>query len=122
MSLQPAKFEDKVVAPKEFNQFTLARFKAMYSMLFAQGFSSELRQAAIRTILGHGAHQDGTHYHMKTPGGLHPVHIAFNPPDDDKVFSHTELVKASISDTFDVLSQHSHFYDVYIAVFARLPC
>ena len=26
-----------------------------------------------------------------------------------------ELVEASISDTFDAVSQHSHFYNVYIA-------
>ncbi|KAG6373648.1 hypothetical protein JVT61DRAFT_6311 [Boletus reticuloceps] len=100
MASQFANPKDEIVLCEELNQFTLAKIKAVYSTPFAQGFSSELCQVAIRAVLRHGAHQDRTHYHMKTQGGLHPVYIAFNPPDK----SNHKVLEASVSDVFDAIT------------------
>ncbi|KAF8436346.1 hypothetical protein L210DRAFT_3648116 [Boletus edulis BED1] len=60
-------------AVEDRNQFTVLQIVALHSTPFAQGFSKELRHAAIRAILRHGVHRDGTHYDVRKRGGLHPA-------------------------------------------------
>lgn len=89
----------------EQNPFTVEHIKAMYATPFAQGFNNNQRQAAIRAILRYGANSDGAHFHTRTPAGLHPAYVSFNPfeKSEHKVLSRTELVEASLSDVFDAV-------------------
>ncbi|KAG2360212.1 hypothetical protein BDR07DRAFT_1487238 [Suillus spraguei] len=60
-------------------RFTPAGLAALYSNSnFALGFSNGGCQAAACALLRNDSHLDGTHYHTKTLGGLHPAYIAFN--------------------------------------------
>ena len=91
--------------------FTIDRIMALYASPFAQGFSDQQRQAAIRALLRHGAHTDGAHYHTQTQGGLHPAYVAFNPVEKSdtptgKVFRKSELIEASVGDVFDAVSSY----------------
>ncbi|KAG1894970.1 uncharacterized protein F5891DRAFT_934467, partial [Suillus fuscotomentosus] len=43
-------------------------------------------QAAAHVLLRHDVHLDGTHYHARKPGGLHPSYAAFNPSVTTKDF------------------------------------
>ena len=103
MSFAQANPNDDVLQPE--TRFTLAEMAAMYSSTFAQGFSNNERQAAIRAILRHGAHEDGTHYHTKTRGGLHPAYFRFNTTEDagQKRLSKVALTEAAIKDVFDAV-------------------
>ena len=88
------------------NPFTIEAITAMYSSTFAQGFSNNQRQAAIHALLRHGAHEDGSHYHTRSTGRLHPAYAGFNPVNrtENKVFSRTDLVEASLDNVFDAVS------------------
>jgi len=63
------------------NPFMVAHIASIYASPFAQSFSNDQCQAAIRALLKHGAHKDGTHYHTKSPGRLHPAYAGFNLVD-----------------------------------------
>jgi len=108
----PVRFEDD--EDEEQNRFTMQGISALYTSSFALGFSSSQRQAAIRALLRHDAHQDGTHYHIKQSGGLHPAYAAFNPVDksEDQVLRslRTELVEASVGDLFDMVQLMDCFH------------
>ena len=92
------------------NPFTIEAITALYSSVFAKGFSNNQRQAAIRALLRHGAHEDGSHYHTRSTGGLHPAYAGFNPINktENKVLSRTDLVEASLDDVFDAVSMFIH--------------
>jgi len=112
MPLLRAKVEDSENEADSFddqNPFTVAHIASIYASPFAQGFSNDQCQAAIRVLLKHGAHKDGAHYHTKSPGGLHPAYAGFNPVDksEQKVLSRTALVEASLCDVFDAVSSIS---------------
>ncbi|KAG1816410.1 uncharacterized protein BJ212DRAFT_1480862 [Suillus subaureus] len=86
--------------------FTLASVAALYSDTLTPGFSNAEHHAAARALLRHESHQDGTHYHTETPGGLHPSFIKFNKIlmlQDQKMIMHEEFVEAALEDVFDVL-------------------
>lgn len=87
------------------NPFTVAAITAIYSSPFAQGFSNDQCQAAIRAILQHSAHEDSRHYLTKSQGDLHLAYAGFNPVNksENKVLSRTDLVEASLSNVFDVV-------------------
>lgn len=89
-------------------RFTLASIAALFhSDSFAPGFSNSERQAAARALLRHDSHQDGAHYHTKSPGGLHPSYIAFNEAPTSahqKAITHDEFVHAALQDIFDAVS------------------
>ena len=126
MPLQHAKLEDNEseMVPEGQNPFTVAVITALYSLSFSQGFSNSQCQAAIRALLRHGAHEDGAHYHTKTPGGLHPAYTAFNPVDrtENKVLSRTDLIEASLGDVFDVVSVFIDIVASQLTLYARLLC
>lgn len=93
-----------------YNKFTIPNIVALYSSPFAQGYSDQQRQAAIRALLRHGAHADGAHYHTKTPNGLHPGYAAFTTVEksvDAKTFRKRELIEASLNDLFDAVTTPS---------------
>ncbi|KIM50938.1 hypothetical protein SCLCIDRAFT_33882 [Scleroderma citrinum Foug A] len=124
MPLQHAKLEDNEseTVPEGQNPFTVAAITALYSSSFSQGFSNSQCQAAIRALLRHGAHEDGTHYHTKMPGGLHPAYTAFNPIErtENKVLSRMDLIEASLGDVFDVITLQDRL-DGRISLFIRCP-
>ncbi|KAG2744267.1 hypothetical protein P692DRAFT_20877856 [Suillus brevipes Sb2] len=65
------------------------------------------RQAAARALLRSQSHLDGTHYHTRTPSGLHPTYIAFNDiltSTERRGITHEEFVEAALEDVFDVLT------------------
>ena len=86
-------------------RFTLAEMAAMYNSTFAKRFSNNERHAAIRALLRHGAHEDGTHYHTKTRSGLHPAYYRFNPAEDSgqSELTRTALTEAVTKDVFDAV-------------------
>lgn len=88
------------------NPFSVENIRVTLASLFAQGLDNDLHQAATWALLQHGTNRDGTHYHMKTPAGLHPTYIFFNPfnKSEHKIVSRTELIEASLSDVFDMVS------------------
>lgn len=88
-------------------RFTLPSVAALHSDAFALGFSNAERQAAARALLRHNSHQDGSHYHTKTAGGLHPSYIKFNEvltSQDERMITHEEFVEAALEDVFDAVS------------------
>ncbi|KAG0708286.1 hypothetical protein DFH29DRAFT_774834, partial [Suillus ampliporus] len=87
-------------------QFSLFSLAAIHSSSFARGFSNAERQAAARAILRHNAHIDGTHYHTRKPGGLHPLHIAFNSytSSDEPTITQEAFADATLQDVFDTLA------------------
>ncbi|KAG1887723.1 hypothetical protein F4604DRAFT_1537135, partial [Suillus subluteus] len=91
-----------------YSRFDMANIAALIHMpAFAEGFSHNERQAAARALLKHDVHIDGTHYQTRTPGGLHPSYIAFNPPveqTDKKTLTQDDLVEAGLQDVFDAIS------------------
>ncbi|KAF8130813.1 hypothetical protein EV363DRAFT_1132527, partial [Boletus edulis] len=103
------------------NRFTVPQIVALHSTPFAQGFSKELRHAAIRAILRHGVHRDGTHYDVRKRGGLHPAYISFNPSQIGEVpFCRTALVEAGIQDIYDAITMQDRL-DGGISVLIRCP-
>ncbi|KAG1884168.1 hypothetical protein F4604DRAFT_1920019 [Suillus subluteus] len=86
-------------------QFSLTGVAAIYPHSFVDGFSNTERQAAVRALLRHDAHIDGTHFHTRKRGGLHPSYIAFNSHTsaDEKSITHEELVEAALQDIFDAI-------------------
>jgi len=79
------------------NQFNIASLAALYNSAFAQGFSND----------EHNVHLDGTHYHSRTKGGLHPTYVGFNPSMNNKkvqTLSNKELAEAFLQDMFDAVS------------------
>ncbi|KIM58466.1 hypothetical protein SCLCIDRAFT_28011 [Scleroderma citrinum Foug A] len=124
MPLQHAKLEDNKseMVPVGQNLFMVAAITALYSSSFSQGFSNSQCQAAIQALLRHGAHEDGAHYHAKTPGGLHPAYAAFNLIDrtENKVLSRMDLIEASLGDVFDVITLQDCL-DSGISLLIRCP-
>lgn len=100
----PNEVDDKDVLQAQ-THFTLAEMATIYNSLFAQGFSNNERQAVIHALLRHGAHEDGAHYHTKSPGGLHPAYFHFNPVEDigQKGLTRTPLTEAGAGDVFDAV-------------------
>lgn len=88
-------------------RFSLASLAAIYPNSFVEGHSNTERQAAARALLRHNTNIDGTHFHMRKRGGLHPSYIAFNSytSADEKSITQEELVEASLQDVFDAVSQ-----------------
>ncbi|KAG1739230.1 hypothetical protein EDD22DRAFT_752256, partial [Suillus occidentalis] len=87
--------------------FSMSALAALYTSRLAEGFSNNERQASIRASLRHDAHVDGTHYQMKTAGGLHPSYIAFNhavEQTDQKVLTQDDLLEAALQDVFDAIT------------------
>jgi hypothetical protein len=88
--------------------FTMSSLATLYhTSTLAEGFSNNERQAAARALLRHNAHLDGTHYHTRRPGGLHPAYVAFNRTDStskERSLTHTELVEAALKNLFDAVS------------------
>lgn len=88
-------------------RFTLAGLAALYSNSnFALGFSNAERQAAARALLKNESHLDGTHYQMRTLGGLHPAYVAFNKiPSfmERQSLTHEDFVEAGLGDVFDAV-------------------
>ncbi|KAF8444591.1 hypothetical protein L210DRAFT_878654 [Boletus edulis BED1] len=108
-------------AVEDRNRFTVPQIVALHSTPFAQGFSKELRHAAIRAILRHGVHRDGTHYDVRKRGGLHPAYISFNPSQIGEVpFCRTALVEAGIQDIYDAITMQDRL-DGGISVLIRCP-
>lgn len=94
------------------HHFTIASVAALHSSSFAPGYSNSERQAAARALLRHDSHLDGTHYHTRTPAGLHPSYIAFNKAlasPDKRMITHEEFVEAALQDIFDAVSLISYF-------------
>ncbi|KIJ59025.1 hypothetical protein HYDPIDRAFT_171016 [Hydnomerulius pinastri MD-312] len=88
------------------SSFMIANLTVLYNSMLVQGCSNDERQAIACALLRHKAHLDATHYQSRTPGGLHPSYVAFNPspvPEDSRVLTKHELVEASLGDVFDVL-------------------
>ncbi|KAG1786106.1 uncharacterized protein HD556DRAFT_1450089 [Suillus plorans] len=81
---------------------------ALHCSTFAQGFSNNECQAAARALLRHDSHIDGTYYHTKTVGGLHPSYIAFQSDGQElesgRALSHKELIEAMLQDIFDTIA------------------
>lgn len=90
----------------------MSALATLYTSRLAEGFSNNEWQASIRASLRHDAHIDGTHYQMKTAGGLHPSYIAFNPAveqTDQKVLTQDDLLEAALQDVFDAVSYINQF-------------
>lgn len=90
------------------SHFTMSGLAALHCSTFAQGFSNNECQAAARALLRHDSHIDGTYYHTKTVGGLHPSYIAFQSDGQElesgRALSHKELIEAMLQDIFDTVS------------------
>ncbi|KAG1743591.1 uncharacterized protein EDB91DRAFT_1247093 [Suillus paluster] len=103
--------------------FMLASVAALYLDSFVPGFSNAERHAAAHALLRHESHQDGTHYHTETPGGLHPSFIKFNEvltSQDQKMITHEEFVEAALEDVFDALCMQDRL-DGGISLLIRCP-
>lgn len=100
--------------PSPAGRFNLASIAALHSSKFAEGFSNNERQAAARALLRHDVHIDGTHYQTRTPKGLHPSYIAFNPPVeqmDKRTLTQDDLLEAGLQDIFDAVSSSCINFD-----------
>ncbi|KAG1726759.1 hypothetical protein EDB19DRAFT_1603942, partial [Suillus lakei] len=104
--------------------FTMSSLATLYhTSTLAQGFSNNERQATARALLRHDAHLDGTHYHTRRPGGLHPAYVAFNRTDStskERSLTHTELVEAALKDLFDAVTMQDRI-DGGITLLIRCP-
>ncbi|KAI6037393.1 hypothetical protein BKA83DRAFT_4120876 [Pisolithus microcarpus] len=100
------------------NPFMVAAIASLYSSPFAEGFNVGQHQAAIQALLRYGAHEDGTHHHVKSPGGLHLAYAAFNPIDKTKgkIIRRTDLIEVSLGDVFD-----ADHLDGRLSVLVRCP-
>ncbi|KAG2108474.1 uncharacterized protein F5147DRAFT_773674 [Suillus discolor] len=86
----------------------MSSLAALHASPFAQGFSNNKRQAAGRALFRHNTHIDGTHYHTRKPGGLHPAYAAFNQTNGkERTLTHVELVEA-LWDLFDAVTMQDH--------------
>ena|SRR6267154_1518060 len=97
-----------------FSHFTMSGLAALCTSTFAPGFSNNEQQAAARALLRHNAHIDGTHYQMRTTGGLHPSYIGFNREtnenETERTLTHSELVEAALQDVFDAVMLFPSFF------------
>ncbi|KAI6029377.1 hypothetical protein BKA83DRAFT_4013971, partial [Pisolithus microcarpus] len=102
--------------------FMVAAIASLYSSPFAEGFNIGQHQAAIQALLRYGVHEDGTHHHVKSPGGLHPAYAAFNPVDktEGKIIRRTDLIEALLGDVFDAITLQDHL-DGGLSVLVRCP-
>ncbi|KAG2126850.1 uncharacterized protein EDB93DRAFT_1109555, partial [Suillus bovinus] len=112
-------------SPESFKKphFTLASVAALYSNSFTPGFSNAEHHAAAHALLRHQSHQDSTHYHTKTPSGLHPSFIKFNKIltfQDQKMITHEEFVEAALENIFDALCMQDQL-DGGISLLIRCP-
>ncbi|KAG2344687.1 hypothetical protein BDR05DRAFT_947357 [Suillus weaverae] len=92
-------------------RFNLASIAALHSSTFAEGFSNNECQAAARALLRHDMHVNGTHYQMRTPKGLHPSYISFNPPMeemDKRTLTQDDLLEVRLQDIFDAVNFQDH--------------
>ncbi|KAG1720871.1 hypothetical protein EDB19DRAFT_1646823 [Suillus lakei] len=90
-----------------YSHFNMTSIAALHLSTFAEGFSNNERQAAARALLRHDVHIDGTHYQTRTPQGLHPFYIAFNPPVkqvDKRTLTQDDLLEAGLQDIFDAVN------------------
>ncbi|KIK35331.1 hypothetical protein CY34DRAFT_96298 [Suillus luteus UH-Slu-Lm8-n1] len=103
-------------------RFSLASLAAIYPNSFVEGHSNTERQAAARALLRHNANIDGTHFHTRKRGGLHPSYIAFNSytSADEKSITQEELVEASLQDVFDAIVTQDRL-DGGISLLIRCP-
>ncbi|KIK13750.1 hypothetical protein PISMIDRAFT_118264 [Pisolithus microcarpus 441] len=104
------------------NLFMVAAITSLYSSPFAEGFNIGQHQAAIQALLRYSVHEDGMHHHVKSPGGLHPAYVAFNPIDktEGKIIHRTDLIEASLGDVFDAITLQDHL-DGGLSVLVRCP-
>ncbi|KAI6033555.1 hypothetical protein BKA83DRAFT_108402 [Pisolithus microcarpus] len=100
----------------------VAAITSLYSSPFAEGFNVGQHQAAILALLRYGAHEDGMHHHIKSPGGLHPAYVAFNPINktEGKIIHRTDLIEALLGDVFDAITLQDHL-DGRLSVLVRCP-
>ncbi|KAG1743896.1 hypothetical protein EDB19DRAFT_1593925, partial [Suillus lakei] len=69
------------------------------------------------------SHLDGTHYHMRTLGGLHPAYIAFSKIPlsmERQSLTQGEFVEAALEDVFDALATQDHL-DGRLSLLIRCP-
>ncbi|KAG2758153.1 hypothetical protein P692DRAFT_20710148, partial [Suillus brevipes Sb2] len=62
--------------------------------------------AAAHALLRHNSHQDSSHYHTQTAGGLHSSYIKFNKvliSQNEKIITHEKFVEAAFEDIFNTL-------------------
>ncbi|KAG2158563.1 uncharacterized protein EDB93DRAFT_1076570 [Suillus bovinus] len=92
--------------PAQVARFSLSSLAALHSSSFTQGFSNGEQQAAAHMLLKHEAHVDGTHYHTRKPGGLHPSHIAFNSymSSNKQSITQEDFLNAALQDLFDAIT------------------
>ena len=85
--------------------FTIAQLATLYNSGLGEGHSNDEQQAVAQALLRYNAHRDGTHYHTRVSGGLHPSYVGFNPAPlpEEKVLSKCKLVEASLGDVFDAV-------------------
>ncbi|KAG2134540.1 hypothetical protein DEU56DRAFT_738630, partial [Suillus clintonianus] len=102
--------------------FSVQNLAALYISAFAESYRNSECQAAARALLRHDVHLDGTHYHTRKPGGLHPSYAAFNsfPITKQRSLTCEELVEASLQDVFDSIAMQDHL-DGGISVLIRCP-
>ena len=66
------------------------------------------RKAAARAILRHDVYADGTHSHLKRPGGLHPSFVALHGVGTGKAAGEqreiVELLQGTLEDALDAVS------------------
>ncbi|KAI9572209.1 hypothetical protein HD554DRAFT_1989741, partial [Boletus coccyginus] len=75
-------------------------------------------QAAIRSLLRYGVYEDDTYHHTRTPGGLHPSCVYFNPPTQD--YNGTPLLDQTMGNLFDALTLQDRL-DGGISLLIRCP-
>ncbi|KAH7904734.1 hypothetical protein BJ138DRAFT_974969, partial [Hygrophoropsis aurantiaca] len=101
-------------------QFTLGSVAALYSSMFGQGFSSQQRQAAARSLLKHDVQNDGEHYKMRKSGGLHPSYISFHSKSRDEPTDNEQFLVESSGDIFDAIAMQDRL-DGGMSVLLRCP-
>ena len=97
----------------------MAVMTKIHASSFAQGFSDDTHLAVIHAILRHSMHEDSSHYHTRSPGGLHPAYVGFNPASteaglkDKTLSSKRALVEAQLQDVFDVVCSTAPMHSSY---------
>jgi hypothetical protein len=88
------------------NQFTLNNIATIFNSSFAKQLTPDRCQAIICALLRYSAHQDGTHLKTRTPAGLHPAYLAFNPSQKSEHENLTKMIENSVANVFDAVYPH----------------
>ncbi|KAI9574342.1 hypothetical protein HD554DRAFT_2229599 [Boletus coccyginus] len=81
------------------NRFMAKQLASILASPSAKDYNNSEWQAAIRSLLRYGVYEDDTHHHTRTPGGLHPSCVYFNPPTQN--YNGTPLLDQTTGDLFD---------------------